>query len=257
MNGQVHCINLAIVESVERFTVKSVTNICRKTRPEIKEDRVSEHFKWLSGRKRNNGKFFNDGAGAIELVRPDSSEFWHLTAAGRELWDAATQVPANETPEFDGAFLKSIEDEAEIKRREQRGEISSTTAVALVNARRGQGAFRCEVLGRWENRCAVTGSGTQAAIRASHIKPWRDSTDQERLDPHNGLPLIANLDALFDAGLISFESSGRMIVAPRLSASERRVLGVIEGSLAKKPAAKTAEYLGEHRNTHRNKLFNS
>lgn len=40
--------------------------------------------------------------------------------------------------------------------------------------------------------------------QASHAKPWRTSSDQERLDPHNGLPLIATLGVLFDRGLIGF-----------------------------------------------------
>jgi len=47
--------------------------------------------------------------------------------------------------------------------------------------------------------------------RVAH-QPWRESTDEKRLDPTKGLPLVASLDALFDAGLISFEDSGRMLV---------------------------------------------
>lgn len=46
-----------------------------------------------------------------------------------------------------------------------------TTVQALVDARVGQGKFRADVLGLWNNRCCVTGSSTVAAIRASHIKP--------------------------------------------------------------------------------------
>jgi predicted restriction endonuclease len=69
--------------------------------------------------------------------------------------------------------------------------IHATTKKSLVDARVGQGDFRLNVRQLWDNRCAVTGSSTEAAIRASHIKPWRDSTDAERLDAKNGLPLIA------------------------------------------------------------------
>ena len=95
--------------------------------------------------------------------------------------------------------------------------IDITTKDALISARVGQGMFRSQVLQLWNNRCCVTGSTTIDAIRASHIKPWRNSTDEERLNPYNGLPLVASLDALFDAGLISFESSGALIVSPLLS----------------------------------------
>lgn len=41
-------------------------------------------------------------------------------------------------------------------------------------------------------------------------------TGRCRLDPHNGLPLFASLDALFDVGLIGFNDDGRMLCFPAL-----------------------------------------
>src|SRR5207248_65853 len=140
-----------------------------------------------------------------------------------------------------------VRDLAEI---EQSPSVDSTTTKALIDARLGQGKFRGRVLQAWGNCCSVTGSALQAAIRASHIKPWRESSNAERLDPENGLPLVANLDALFDAGLISFESSGKLIVSSRVSAREREILGIVERSLRKKPTPKMAEYLAHHRLKH-------
>ena len=100
----------------------------------------------------------------------------------------------------------------------------------------------------WGNRCSVTRSETLDAIRASHIKPWQVSDDNERLDAYNGLPLVASLDALFDAGLISFESSGALIVSSKLSESEREIFGVnASSSLTKTPPQKTKRYLEYHR----------
>ena len=122
-----------------------------------------------------------------------------------------------------------------------------TTKEALVNARVGQGSFRTNVLELWDGKCSVTGSSTQKAIRASHIKPWRDSTDEERLDPNNGLPLVASLDALFDACLISFDESGRMIVSSTLPQPERDIFGVDGMCLIKTPTDETAGYLLHHR----------
>lgn len=134
-------------------------------------------------------------------------------------------------------------DMREIARRK----IDATTKNALMEARIGQGTFRLRVLRLWGNRCAVTGSATMKAIRASHIKAWRESTDEERLDPQNGLPLIASLDALFDAGLISFRASGEMVISSELSTAERRIFGIGRDSLTKLPAARTEEYLAHHR----------
>lgn len=122
-----------------------------------------------------------------------------------------------------------------------------TTKEALVSARVGQGAFRTAVLAAWGDRCAVTGVRTLDAVRASHIKPWRDSTDDERLDPANGLPLMATLDALFDAGLISFEDTGAMLISPLLDEAERGLLGLTGLALSAAPSPATASYLAHHR----------
>lgn len=128
--------------------------------------------------------------------------------------------------------------------------IDVTTKTALTDARLGQGKFRSQVLQTWEYRCAVTGSAIDQAIRASHIKPWREATNNERLDPDNGLPLIASLDALFDAGLISFGPSGKLLASAKLTRAERKIYGIVGRSLRKKPTPRMARYLAYHRAKH-------
>ena len=122
-----------------------------------------------------------------------------------------------------------------------------TTMQAQVTVRLGHGEFGAEVRELWNQRCAVTGSITMTALEASHIKPWADSNDSERLDPNNGLLLTASLHKLFDAGLISFEDSGKMLVSSKLSQSEQEIFGVIGKKLSKKPSVETANYLAYHR----------
>ncbi len=63
-------------------------------------------------------------------------------------------------------------------------------------------------------------------LRASHCKPWRDSTHAERLDPENGLLLTPSIDHLFDRGFISFESSGRLLVSPVAHSESLARMGV-------------------------------
>ncbi len=135
----------------------------------------------------------------------------------------------------------------DIKAVLSRKQIDATTKEALIDARIGQGMFRAAVLKIWGNRCAVTGCRTLDAVRASHIKPWRDSTDEERLDPSNGLPLVATLDALFDAGLISFSDTGEMLVAPKIAAEERTRLSVHRQRLLSAVPVEMAGYLAHHR----------
>jgi predicted restriction endonuclease len=58
----------------------------------------------------------------------------------------------------------------------------------------------------------VTGVGDKRLLRASHIKPWRESNNGERLNGANGLMLSPHFDALFDLGLMSFEDNGTMLI---------------------------------------------
>ena len=125
--------------------------------------------------------------------------------------------------------------------------IDRTTKETLVQARIGQGRFRNDVLSLWGLRCCVTGSQVLDVIRASHIKPWKHSTNAERLDANNGLPLIATLDALFDAGLVSFDDDGSLITSNRVSADERRVLGLSKLRLRKRLSDQAKSYLAYHR----------
>jgi hypothetical protein len=63
-------------------------------------------------------------------------------------------------------------------------------------------------------------------LRASHCKPWRDSTNEERLDGENGLLLTPSIDHLFDRGFISFRSDGRLLVSPVAHVSSLERIGV-------------------------------
>lgn len=91
--------------------------------------------------------------------------------------------------------------------------IPETDRAALVRARRGQGLFRDRVA-QIERHCRITRVDNPAHLIASHCKPWRDATNEERLDGENGLLLTPSIDHLFDRGFISFEDNGRLIVSP-------------------------------------------
>jgi hypothetical protein len=122
-----------------------------------------------------------------------------------------------------------------------------TTKETMILARAGQGNYRAKVLKMWNLCCCVTGVTILDAIRASHIKPWSKSDDTERLDPNNGLPLIATLDALFDAGLISFSEDGELLVSNKIDSRHKKMLGLSKMKLNKKPNNKILSYLDYHR----------
>jgi hypothetical protein len=126
---------------------------------------------------------------------------------------------------------------------------SETNRDAIIKARIGQGRFRDDLISLWRG-CAVTGCGEPAVLRASHIKPWRLSDNRERLDPFNCLLLIANLDALFDAGVVSFATTGKMLFSPRTATLDPALLGLNHDMELRKVDPRTLAYLAEHRRLH-------
>jgi len=103
--------------------------------------------------------------------------------------------------------------------------IEETQKSALILARRGQGLFKQRVR-QVEVKCRLTGVDRIEHLRASHCKPWRDSTDSERLDGENGLLLTPTIDHLFDRGFISFETDGRLLVSPVVHRTSLERMGV-------------------------------
>ena len=92
-------------------------------------------------------------------------------------------------------------------------------------ARRGQGLFR-ERVAEVERACRITHVDRPEHLRASHIKPWRDSTNEERLAGENGLLLTPTIDHLFDRGFISFTATGRLLISPVASKEALSRMGV-------------------------------
>lgn len=96
--------------------------------------------------------------------------------------------------------------------------LNDTEKEQLTKARVGQGLYR-KRLEEIECRCRLTGVSDMAHLRASHIKPWRDCADAEKLDGNNGLLLSPHIDHLFDKGYISFSDSGDLLLSSTLEPS--------------------------------------
>lgn len=101
-----------------------------------------------------------------------------------------------------------------------------TERQGLVTSRVGQGAYRKSVLFRWNYRCAVTGYDKNEVLIASHILPWKDASNEQRVDVSNGILLSPTYDALFDQHLISFENTGKILLSEKLLRTEFERLGV-------------------------------
>lgn len=196
-------------------------------RVDFGEEPVTDVFKVSSGRELLLSKPLADRIEAVAKRQPHGV------------------VVFNSTEATDATLLEDIYAAAGLP---------STERMALIAARLGQGRFRDQLMRVWDGRCAVTGIDVPSLLRAAHIKPWCLSDDEERLDAHNGLLLVANLDAAFDARLISFDGSGLMLFSAALGPEPRAMLGIPREPhlahpprLTRPPSPKQQKFLAQHR----------
>ena len=114
----------------------------------------------------------------------------------------------------------------------------------LVKSRVGQGSFRRDLIEYWKG-CTITGIKQVDILIASHIKPWKYATNDERLDSFNGLLLVPTLDKLFDKGYITFADNGDIIISTFLE--NNKMLG-ISNNMTINISPRHRKYLKFHRN---------
>ncbi|ABG57790.1 HNH endonuclease [Cytophaga hutchinsonii] len=125
--------------------------------------------------------------------------------------------------------------------------IKETSRKGEVNLRVGQGAYRKSIIHHWQYKCAVTGFDKLNLLNASHIHPWKDATDKERLDVNNGILLSPTYDALFDKHLISFENDGKIILSDTIHFSAYQKIGVTGKEKIKELNSNSILYIEKHR----------
>jgi len=124
---------------------------------------------------------------------------------------------------------------------------AETIRQAIINARLGQGKFRKDLITYWGS-CSVTNCSVIPLLRASHIKPWVNSNNVDRLNHFNGLLLIPNLDVAFDQGLISFDDEGLILIKRSLiSEEDGKILGISQSMRLRKITDQHRSYLAHHR----------
>jgi len=100
-----------------------------------------------------------------------------------------------------------------------------TERILLAAARVGQHVFARQVLANCGSRCVFCGLspafGARRMLLAGHIKPWKDSTPSERLDPRNGLAACPAHDVAFDTGLLTVNGGLRIHLARPLAEAIR------------------------------------
>lgn len=124
-------------------------------------------------------------------------------------------------------YMKKYNDSilSEINKIQADKGLKITEKEAIVQSRIGQGSFRRKLIDYWHG-CSISACHLTDILIASHIKPWRDADNFERLDVYNGLLLLPNYDRLFDLGYMSFDVNGIVVFSKLLSVSDKKILGL-------------------------------
>lgn len=131
---------------------------------------------------------------------------------------------------------------------------NETERNGLITSRIGHGIYRRRVLVRWGFRCAVTNFGEAGILIASHIVPWKEANNFERLDPENGILLSPVYDALFDRHLISFQDDGTIAISNLLAEHDLSVLGITRNEQIKGFKPENFIYLERHRSSLKSRI---
>lgn len=128
-------------------------------------------------------------------------------------------------------------DEDEVNRQEEasiheikNSDMTDTEKETVILSRVGQGKYRKNLLDE-TNMCPFTLVNDEHLLIASHIKPWRDSTNIERKDHKNGFIFTPTYDKLFDNGYISFYDNKELIISPWLSKYNKDMLNLKDGMI--------------------------
>ena len=156
---------------------------------------------------------------------------------GQAYWDAYATIAALQSPSDVMEQQDPIGD---------RSIIGPTFREQIVRARCGQGVFRSNVLLR-EEFCRVTRVNEPRHLKASHIKPWRDANDGERLDGANGLLLSPHIDHLFDEGYITFSPTQELVIVPEVREKLLDAWGIDAGVRVGDFSKEQNAYLDYHR----------
>ncbi len=173
----------------------------------------------------------------------------YLTEISAEFGNLIELLSRADLPHIQQELAPAPEDESEyeinleIEARKLDGDLEK---IQITKSRRGQGIFKANVR-MIENHCRITGVNNIKHLRASHIKPWSKSNNDEKLDGFNGLLLSPHVDHLFDRGFISFKNTGEILVSKELNPKILQQWSIHSGKNAGLFQSNQCTYLEYHR----------
>ncbi|MDR6095982.1 hypothetical protein QE373_003279 [Stenotrophomonas sp. SORGH_AS321] len=126
-------------------------------------------------------------------LRQGEDKSWYAVALSKDVLGAAEAQGAAEIERHPSPLTD--EDDARL------------WIMKAVAMRKGQGAFRKELLAAYQGRCAISGCTTEHVLEAAHISPYKGE-HTNRAD--NGLLLRSDLHTLFDLGYLWIDEDFRV-----------------------------------------------
>lgn len=160
----------------------------------------------------------------------------------RKVWLFPLRVKEASSSDDIDLAEKVLEEVVEI---EANTTIDTTEKLTLIKSRVGHGELKKSLLAQ-DKKCKICGLDDERFLIASHIKPWSQSTDQERLDIDNVLLLCPHHDAAFDKGYITFDDEGKLCISQELSGTTQMLLNLQVGKGVKLTKG-NQKYLEWHR----------
>jgi hypothetical protein len=204
-----------------------VTRIKQKSFEQFNDYISGEYLFWEGESKHGNDARIVRAKGSREHIHLFYREIHHSDFEYKGLVELIDHKLSSDKPSkfvFRLYHDQSVGDDLQTHQSEL-SVLSATERESVIKARIGQGIFRKQLLEMWDG-CAVTGVKLPDLLRASHIKPWRESSNLERTNRFNGLLLLPQYDHLFDKGFISFEDDGRLLLSPALEPIPISQLGI-------------------------------
>jgi predicted restriction endonuclease len=143
----------------------------------------------------------------------------NVSQADRRLWERFQRNPEEVASEAEAAYAEVTGRDAQPLETELETPEGPSEISRMVRTRRVQAFFRDAVLISYENRCALSEIAVLDLLNASHIVPWKVDVAR-RADPRNGIALNVLYDRAFDRGLITFDTSLRVVLSRRLLAAD-------------------------------------
>jgi putative restriction endonuclease len=178
----------------------------------------------------------------------------NASQADRRLWERFQRNPEEVASEAEAAYAEVTGRDAPRLETELEPPEGPSEILRMVRTRRVQAFFRDAVLISYDNRCALSEIAVPGLLNASHIIPWKVKVER-RADPRNGIALNVLYDRAFDRGLITFDTSLRVVLSRQLLKAvappplHRQALLALEGRKLRLPKrfAPDPEAMAYHR----------